>query len=292
MDNDLLAMLNALDVPEGRRDEYVRSPFGWPGAKSRSIDEILPKLPYRPRYCEPFGGSGKILLARHESPYEVFNDRFSGVTLFFRLVRHPETCNQLLSRLDQILHSREEFIWCRDTWKNCENEIERAARWFYSVRMSFGSQGTNFGRSKNSTMLIKAFQNSLTLFPDTSKRMRNVLIENLDWRMILKDYDHPDMVWYMDPPYYHTAKGQYEFEFTDEDHMELLERIQQLEGFVAISSYPNELYAKYSWDDIHTWQVHSTALGQSFQEENNQAGKEHILARVPATECLYIKEAA
>lgn len=291
MDNSLTGLLASLDTDTIKREEYVRSPFGWPGAKSRSIDEILPELPYRSRFGEPFGGSGKILLARYESDFEVFNDRHSGVTQFYRVVRDPEKCPLLVSRLDQILHSREEFIWCKHTWKDCQDEIERAARWFYTIRMSFGSQGKRFGRSKNSPMLIKAFQNSLTCFADCSKRMRNVTIENLDWRQMLVDFDHDDMVWYLDPPYFNTSKGQYEFDFTEADHVELLERVFQLQGFVALSSYPNALYDSKDWSHVKTWEVRTTSMGMAFEEGNNRSGQEHILARVPAVECLYIKEA-
>lgn len=289
INHELLAALNGLkDIPK-IREEYLNAPFGWPGAKFRSLDHILPLLPYRPRYGEPFGGSGKVLLARNSSPLEVFNDRCSGVTCFYRIIRSPETRDKLIDRLQQVPYSREEFIWSRDTWKECADEIERAARWFYTIRASFGSQGRNFGRSIDGYMMQRAYHNSLKLFNPVSHRLRYTLIENQDWRQILQDFDHPDMVWYLDPPYYKVTQGMYEFEFDDEEHRELLERIFHLKGYVAISSYPNPLYERYSWDDQQDWVVRTTTLAQAYTEGNNLIGYEDVLKRKLAKEVLYIK---
>lgn len=230
---DFLSLLQSLDDTPIIRENYVRAPFPYPGSKARSLDKILPHLPYKSRYCEPFGGTGSVLLSRRESRIEIFNDRYSGVTCFFRVIRDKEKCNALVERLSICIHSREEFIWSRDTWKNCEDEVERAARWFYTICKSFGAQGRNFGRGTKSTaQFTNTFWGRIeNIFP-CHQRLKNVQIENQDWRQCLKDFDSPDMVWYIDPPYYQYAQGMYECELKKEDHEELLERIQSLKGFV------------------------------------------------------------
>jgi DNA adenine methylase len=293
MSDELLAMFNALNSHDEVRERIIRAPFPYPGAKSRSQEHILPHLPYREFYGEPFGGSGAILLARNESPLEVFNDRFSGVTCFYRVVRDRTRMNALIDRLTFCLHSREEFVWCRSTWKNCEDEVERAARWYYMVMCSFAAQGRHFGRSiKGKPQMGPKLKSNLKLFPEVSKRLQNAQIENQDWRQILSDFDQPGAVWYLDPPYYQYAKGMYECEMTKEDHRELLDRIFQLRGFVALSGYENELYDKYEWDNRYSWTVRVSSLGQGFTETNNLAGHEGLLQRGTAKETLWIKEAA
>jgi len=292
MSKELLGMLNALDSHEEVREQYTRAPFGYPGAKSRSLENILPHLPYRSGYGEPFGGSGAVLLARNASSLEIFNDRYSGVTCFYRCIRDISKMNALLDRLNLCLHSREEFIWSRDTWKNCEDEVERAARWYYMVACSFGSQGRNFGRCiKGKAQIGPKIKNNLKFFVDCHKRLLNCQIENQDWRTCLKDYDNSDFVWYLDPPYYEYAKGMYECEMSKEDHVELIERIFTLNGFVALSGYDNELYEKYPWDYKYSWMIQATALSQGFTESNNLAGKEETMKRGMAKEVLWIKEA-
>lgn len=289
MDN-LLGMLNALnDDPEIRETGAIRSPFSWPGGKGRSLDHILPELPYRSSYIEPFGGSGAVLLARNESKYEVFNDRFSGVTCFYRAIRdHHEALHE---RLQCIIHSREEFIWCKDTWKDVENIIERAARWYYMQQCCFAGQGRNFGRSlKKSNQISLKLRNNLRYFHPCHLRLRDVLIENTDWQVCFRDFDNPDSVFYIDPPYYKYFKGIYECEMTQDEHIELCERIFRLKGFVALSGYENQLYDKYPWDKTKTWMVRESMTGMAFSDTNNLQGQDHI-QRGQAREVLYIKEA-
>ena len=125
-DVDLFSLFCSMDDHEHKREEYIWAPFPYPGAKSRSLDHILPHLPYRNTYIEHFGGSGVVLLSRHESKLEVFNDRYSGVTQFYRTLRDPILEAKLLERVRLCLHSREEFMFCRDTWLACDDPIERS----------------------------------------------------------------------------------------------------------------------------------------------------------------------
>lgn len=292
MSEDLLAMMMGMDNTDSVREDYVKAPFGYPGAKSRSLENILPHLPYRKGYTEPFGGSGAVLLSRRPCPLETFNDRYSGVTSFYRCLRDYNKMQRLVERVNLCLHSREEFIWCRNTWKDCEDEVERAARWWYMVATSFGSQGRNFGRCvKGKAQMGPKLKTNLKLFHPCHNRLKDVQVENQDWRHILKDFDSEDMVFYLDPPYYQYAKGMYECEMSKEDHHELLERIFHLQGFVAISGYENEVYDSKPWDHRYQWKIQVSSLGQAFTDANNLAGHEDTLKRGYAIETLWIKEA-
>jgi DNA adenine methylase len=291
MSADLLGMLQAMSDSHDVREHFVRAPFPWPGAKSRSVKHILPHLPYRSGYGEAFGGSAAVLLSRNGSPLEVFNDRFSGVTTFYRVIRDGRKMNALLDRLQLCLHSREEFVWSKATWKDCEDEVERAARWYYMVMTSFAAQARHFGRcTGGKAQMGPKLKNNLKLFPEVHKRLLHVQIENQDWRAMLKDYDKPDFVWYLDPPYYEYCKGMYECEMTKDEHVELLERIFHLDGFVALSGYENPMYDRYSWDHRYEWTVQVSSLGQGFTETNNLAGFEGQLQRGTAKEVLWLKE--
>ncbi len=292
MSSDLLAMLNSLDDTPVIRENYIRSPFGYPGSKARSLDNLLPLLPYRDAYCEPFGGSGAALLSRRPSKLEIFNDRYAGVTVFYRCVRDPVKCRALVERLELCIHSREEFIWCKETWKNCEDEVERAARWYYMTLMSFSQKGQCFGRAlKGRAQQGPKLHNNLRLFHDVHLRMREVQVENLDWRECFRDFDSPDMVWYLDPTYYDCTRGMYEHEMSKDEHIELCERAHHLRGFVALSGYDNPIYNRYKWDDKRSWTVHVSMLGMSFTETNNLAGMEDVLKRGSAQEVVWIREA-
>jgi DNA adenine methylase len=58
--------------------------FGWYGGKFSHLDWILPLLPRCHHYCEPFAGSGAVLINRPPSPVETYNDTDGEVVNFFR----------------------------------------------------------------------------------------------------------------------------------------------------------------------------------------------------------------
>ena len=289
MSDDLLSLLQQLDDSDQKRtNDIVRAPFGYHGGKAKSINELLPRLPYRKGYCEVFGGSGVVLLNRRPSKLEVFNDRYVGVTSFYRCINNATLVRQLIDRLDLTIHSREEFEWCKDTWRDIQDDVERAARWYYMLQTSFGKQGRNWGRSVRSSGTIgQAFKNNLQLFWPAHDRFKNVQIENLDFRSCFKDYNDSEMVFYCDPPYLGAAPV-YECGMTPTDHMDLLNLIFASKGYVALSGYDNDMYNDRSWDHKYTWEAFVASTPVTGGEFNNKP--EGVFERGTATECLWIKE--
>jgi DNA adenine methylase len=281
------------DTESVDREEIIRAPFGYPGSKLKSTIHILPHLPYTDRYVEVFGGSGAVLLARRPSQLEVFNDRYAGVVAFYRCLRDPAKLDDLCDQVRLTVHSREEFVWARDTWKDCTGDVDRAFRWYYMVRYSFGQLGRNFGRctAPGGAMAGKII-NSLEHFPKIHQRLKRVQIENLDWERCLHDYDHPDTVFYLDPPYIDATNGIYKHELSKTVHRKLVDTIFNLKGFVALSGYPNPLYDNQDWDDRITWDTFVAIRGEAYTEENKKKHLENVNeGRGHASEVLWIKEA-
>ena len=268
--------------------EILHAPFGYPGGKSRSVKHILPHLPYRNVYVEPFGGSGAILLARQPSKIEVFNDRYAGVTDFYRCLRNPVMLNTLIDWLELTVQSREEFLGCRDTWIDTEEITERAARWYFMTMYSFGALGRNFGRAtKGPTTSAGIIQRKLKLFHKIHERFVNVIVENRDALKLIPEFDSDDTVFYLDPPYVDAHAGIYKNEMTVDDHRELIEIIFSLDGFVAVSGFPNPLYSKNPWDDIIEFEVFCSISPVGCTEGNNK--KDSIDKRQNQKEVLWIK---
>jgi DNA adenine methylase len=275
--SNILDLLNCLDSNvEEVREQYERAPFGWVGGKSRSLKYLLPHIPYRRCYVEPFGGSGVVMLNRNPSPLEVFNDRHSGVVAFYRCIRDPEKLGQLIDRLELTIHSREEFIWCKQTFKDVVDDVERAARWYYMIETSFSNKGQYWGRVRYGKNTSNKISNKLKEFDRIHDRFRNVQVENQNWRQIILDYDSHDTVFYCDPPYLGTDTSLYDgLVFKRDDHIQLLETLQDLNGIVVLSGYPNLLYDDYKWDERYEWEVAVTTDGQVKTNTNKKqtAGK-------------------
>ena len=82
-------------------------PFGWYGGKFSHLGWLLPLLPDCHHYCEPFAGSGAVLLNRDPSPVETFNDLDGEVVNFFRVLREEK--EQLIEAIGLTPFAREEF---------------------------------------------------------------------------------------------------------------------------------------------------------------------------------------
>lgn len=248
---DMFQDIDDLESSELRvRENYVRAIFKYPGSKARCVKEISEHIPYRDSYIEVFGGSAAILLSRDKSKLEVYNDRFAGVVAFFRCIKDQVKAEALVAKFEWCLHSREDFIFNKETWTEVADDVERAARWLYIQHYSFAGIGKYFGRSTTT-------QNSMAVLVDKLReewrpfhnRMKSVIVENQDWRDMLKDFDHKGAVFYLDPPYLNTAPQAYNETLSQKDHISLLETIFNMKGYVALSSYDNETYEKFPWDE-------------------------------------------
>lgn len=270
------------DLVNETREKVIKGPFNWPGGKGRSLKSILPKLPILKRYVEPFGGSGVVLLNRRKSYCEVFNDRNSGVVDFYITVQ--SNLNELIQRLSTSCYSRENFLISRDTWVQTADRVERAARWYTMVCYSFGGLGRNFGRSDG---MAGKIQRALPSFGEIHQRLQSVLLENADALQLCRDYDSPETVIYLDPPYVDTI-GAYKFGYSHAQHRELIDWIKQSKAFVAVSGYPNPLYDEQTfWDEIISWESFVSITSGKNDETNNKQGIDP--ERGNATERLWIK---
>ena len=77
-------------------------------------------------------------------------------------------------------------------------------------------------------------------------RLHGVVIEQRPAIELLRHQDGPDVLHYVDPPYLPETRiahdNMYRHEMSFDDHAELLDVLDTLEGAVVLSGYPSELY--------------------------------------------------
>lgn len=250
----------------------VNSPIQWFGGKRYLLPELLPRIPKHIAYVEVFGGGGRLLFAKSSSisETETYNDLDEHLADFFRVLQNDSDREALINRLKYTLHSRAEFYRYRESWQTETDRIERIAQWFVVARQSFSGVfggSWSYSRKKNRSRVYKNVVNSLDAVAD---RVRDWQIECKDWRDMLDVYDTTDTFFYLDPPYIHstrTSSNEYAHEMTDDDHRDLIERIQTLEGKVMLSGYNHPIYENLPWErtDIEAilWAVnHSKQKGR------------------------------
>lgn len=285
--------LESHDTKHVERESFIRAAFGWPGGKWHSLGTIIPLLGRGSVLVDGCGGSGIITINSPPSyKLKVFNDRHAGIVAFFRCLKDPIKLQKMVDWLNLTPHSREDFIWARDSWDCCQDDVERASRWYYMVRISFQQLGRNWGRSlKGPNQLAKKLSNSLLHVWDIHERIigQEVQVENMDVIQCCRDFDSQDTDHYIDPDYIGTDPGIYAHRV---DHIQLLDTVFDLKGEVLLSGYQTPLYDSYPWDRVETWDVMLTMTSQAYNEQNHLADKRHVMGRDrKVTEVLYIKDA-
>lgn len=238
--------------------------FGWYGGKFSHLDWLLPLLPYTNHFCEPFAGSAAVLLNRDPSPVETYNDLDGEVVNFFKVLRDNK--EELLYAIGMTPFSREEFQIAIQALNNPQKftDFERA-RLFYvrarQVRTGLAQSASN-GRWANCLNTSRAgmagavsrWLGSVEGLEYIASRLLRVQIENDDAIKIIQRYDSEETLFYCDPPYVHSTRGDnnaYSNEMKDSDHRRLADLLNSSKGLIAISNYDcelmNELYPAPKW---------------------------------------------
>lgn len=226
--------------------------FGWYGGKFSHLNWLLPLLPKCHHYCEPFGGSAAVLLNREPSPVETYNDIDGDVVNFFRILRDQK--DELVEAIGLTPFSREEYYLALTNNREYISDLERARRFFIRARQSRTglAQTASIGRwanCKNTSRAgmagaISRWLGSVDTLPVIALRLLRVQIENRPAIEIIKLYDSPQTLFYCDPPYIHSTRGDdraYGFEMDEKAHRELAEVLLRCKGKVALSGYRCEM---------------------------------------------------
>src|SRR5437773_8222857 len=102
--------------------------------------------------------------------------------------------------------------------------------------------------------VISRWLGAVEMLPYIAERLLRVQIENRPAVDVVHLYDSPTTLFYCDPPYVHSTRGDskaYRHEMTDEQHRELAELLNSVQGQIALSNYDckllDELYPAKKW---------------------------------------------
>lgn len=240
------------DYVPRRRGKLIA--FGWYGGKFSHLDWLLPLLPACHHYCEPFAGSAAVLLNREPSPVETYNDIDGEVANFFKVLRDQK--EKLVEAIGLTPFSREEFYRAVSTNGNLKqlSELERARLFFVRARQARTglAQTASLGRwanCKNTSRagmsgVVSRWLGSVEDLPEIALRLLRVQIENRPAVEIVHLYDDKETLFYCDPPYVHSTRGDkkaYGFEMKDAEHRDLARVLNRVKGKVAVSGYKCDL---------------------------------------------------
>ena len=248
------------------------SAFPYPGGKTVYCDEIIDRMPDHRRYVEVFGGSAAVLLNKPHSYIEVYNDLDDDVVQFFRVLR--ERRDELESWLQATPFSRSLYEeWVREFYEGYrpEDDVERAGRWFYLRYTQFNGSldrknGFKSGGKRNEA---RSFRRSIDDLEMVAARFGEVRVECQPYHEVLDRYDHPDTLFYLDPPYYQTNSERTHYRVgQDFDHARFVDELRDREGdwIVSYGDLPPGLH-----DLAETVETYTAMYSMHYADQREEA---------------------
>lgn len=204
----------------------------WIGGKRRLAPSILPLFGEHRCYVEPFAGAAALFFMKLPSDVEVINDINGELVNLYRVVQNH--LEEFVRQFKWALSSRKVFEWQKHSRVEMLTDIQRAARFFYLQKHSFGGivENQSFGTATTSPPRL----NLLRIEEELSAahlRLNGAYIECLPWAACIERYDRPHTLFYCDPPYWQTTG--YGVEFTLDEYKKMAELARTIAGTMIIS---------------------------------------------------------
>lgn len=242
------------------------------GGKRNLASRVIARLraiPHR-AYVEPFVGMGGIFLRRPFSvECEVINDLNGEVANLFRILQRHYV--PLMDELRWKLTTRGDFNRLLVTNSESLTDIERAARFLYLQRTAFGGKttGQNFGVTLRRARFD--IQQLGSMLGDVHGRLSRVVIECLPWQDVIRRYDRPETLFYLDPPYW-GCEDDYAAPFTRDQFEELAATLAGIKGRFVLSlndrSEVRETFGRFEIEAVDVgYSVSRSAAGRGRRGE-------------------------
>jgi DNA adenine methylase len=242
-------------------------PLCYVGGKHRLADQIIATFPKHITYVEVFGGGLQVFFRKPSSKVEIVNDLDSELINFYRVCQsHHE---ELLRYMRWMLVGRNWYEHLKTNAPESLTDIQRAARFFYLQKSSFGGKvtGQSYGRH-----VIQGPRLNIARLPEliseTHDRLQNAQIECMSYERLLESYDRSTTLFYLDPPYF--ERKFYKYNFEPEDFSHLADRLKQLKGkfILSLNDVPEirRLFDAFTIQSVSLSYSLQKKVGQKFTE--------------------------
>lgn len=221
--------------------------FNYFGGKFTWLDHLYRHFPDSfTNLVDLFAGSMVVSLNYQGRVIKTANELNHDITNFFEVLRDREA--ELTRLLLLTPCSEAEYYQC---WESTADSVEQARRFYVRVRQSFfglGAQRKNKGwHMAKATVnakggeVVSRWNNGIEKLHEVAEIIRqNFQITNSHYATIIDRLDDPSVFFYCDPPYVKASRksyNDYKYEFTDEDHEELSDKLHKIDGLAMVSGY-------------------------------------------------------
>ena len=210
------------------------SAFSRIGGKSLLAEEIVsyfPKDYEKMIYVEPFVGAGSVFYKKNISIKEILNDLDKNIYILFQGLKKFNT-TKINKALSVLPRTKNIFIKVKNS--SPKSQFDKFIKSYYLIKNSFFGLSSSFNLKGNNT-------NPLIVKDKFNDRLKNVIIENKDYKSIIKKYDTPNTLFYLDPPY---EKSESLYRHFNMDYIELASILKKIKGRFILSLNYNKEFIK------------------------------------------------
>ena len=206
------------------------------GGKSKLKDIIIELIPPHIIYCEPFVGGGSVFFGKEKSDIEIVNDLDQDISHIYTDMK------DIGEKMVNKDFGKDKELWLKlMKQKTFNNKEDRLFRNLYISLHSFkGDRKSWKGRDKPVKNFGKKYKNI-----KYKERLKDVIIENKDWKSLIKAHDSKETFFYLDPPY-STASKNKNYKHNNISINELYETLKNINGkFLLSYDYNNEIKERF-----------------------------------------------
>ena len=206
-------------------------------------------------YAEVFCGAAWMLFKKEPSKVEIINDINSDLITLYRVVQNhlEEFCKQFKYQLV----ARDEYKRMLSENPESLTDIQRAARFYYLLRCTYGSKldfsSFNVSPTRHPRINLLRLEEELT---EAHLRLARVNVENMGYEKFVLRYDRIGTFFYLDPPYYGCENDYGKNIFSRDDFHRLSSLLAGIKGkfIVSLNDKPEvrDIFKQYDIVSVKT----------------------------------------
>lgn len=218
-------------------------PINYYGSKQNMCKQIHGLIPNDViTWVDVFCGSAIVTLRKAPHPREVINDLNDDVINLFQVLR-SDLASELFTMIELTPFAQAELL---ARYKNERSKDTVLKAWEFLIESWFGRGGdahkTRFRWSKGLTVAPEITWAKLPArLADRVNRLKNICIRNDDAFKILADYNTPECLLFVDPPYPGPVGRRYKVKFNQNQHKQLAIAMKKSSAEIILR-WPSALY--------------------------------------------------
>lgn len=245
------------------------SPYCRQGNKYRLRNQIIPLLPEHKIYVEPFAGGANIFFNKDKADKNILNDLDKDVyDRLIALQKAPLDKNKYidLKNLDEL----------KKFYINHSNSVPDQII-YHKIKSCYGFGGQTVKKASEiypdirinspSTIILKNLE-------EYKEKLNDVIIKNESYESVITQYDSPETLFFLDPPYENTNKNFYKDD-GDFDYNKLSQILSKIKGkfFLTLNDSPN---IRMLFKNFYIKKIDATNMWSNRYNNNNKRFRKEL----------------